>query len=850
MERRRTDTPMMRQYLALKRQAGDALLFFRLGDFYELFLDDAETAAPLLDLVLTTRDRDTPDPVPMCGIPAHACEGYLRRLLSLGFSVAIAEQVEDPRLARGLVRREIVETVSPGLVANPDRLESARANYLAAVLGGERGFGLACIDVSTGEFRATESADEEALRAELERLDPREVLARDADKRLVADRRLRPASDADFDPGAVQRRLESAPPGMTGEETDLASLAALALFGIVARLQPQALPQVRALRRWQAREHLLLDPATRRHLEITQNLRDGSRSGTLLERVDRTCTAMGRRRLEQWLGEPPIDPRRTRERQQRVGEWLEPDRRREALRSALRKVGDLERIQTRAALPSGGPRALAALRDALLASRKIGEIAPGVPDDPGPAALARQLADSLVEVPPAAPRGEPYTGVVRDGVDPEVDRIRAQADEGQRFLAAFEGEERERTGIASLKVRYHRALGYSIEVPRSRASDLPAEYRRRQSLASRERFTTDELERWESVVLRARELAAAAEARTVEALRQRVLEANEGVRALAFELGRLDAAQSLATVAREEGWTRPELDSSLRIEIEAGRHPVVERSVPDGFVANDVEIDPQEARLLLVTGPNMSGKSTFLRQVALIVLLAQAGSHVPAARARIGAADRIFTRVGASDSLATGESTFLVEMRETSTILREATDRSLVLLDEIGRGTSTFDGLSIAWAVAEYLHDTPGLRPRTLFATHYHELSDLARTRSHVRNFHFACEEREGELLFLRRMEPGAASRSYGIEVARRADLPPEVIRRAREVLQNLERGEFDSRGVPRAARAAPAQLTLFAAAGDPLRAELRALDPERMTPVEALVALERIRRRLDEEEA
>lgn len=840
---------MMRQYLALKRQAGDALLFFRLGDFYELFLDDAETAAPLLDLVLTTRDRNTPDPVPMCGIPAHACEGYLRRLLSLGFSVAIADQVEDPRLARGLVRREIVETVSPGLVANPDRLENPRANYLAALAEREERFGLACIDVSTGEFRATESGDEGCIVSELERLDPREVMVRDADKRLALGRRRRRVSDAEFEPGTARARTGRAPPGMSGEETDVASLAALALFATVARLQPEALEQVRPLRRWEADGSLRLDAATRRHLEIAQNMRDGGRSGTLLERVDRSCTAMGRRRLEQWLGEPPIDPRRIQARQRRVEEWLEPDSRRDSLRAALRKVGDLERILTRAALPSGGPRALASLRDALLACRSVAKLASSVPDEPRASALAQRLAESLVETPAAPPRGEPYTGVLRDGVDPEVDRIRRQADEGQRFLAALEEKERERTGIASLKVRYHRALGYSIEVPRSRASEVPAEYRRRQSLASRERFTTDDLQRWESLVLRAREQAAEAEARAIEALRRQVVEASGGVRSLALALATLDAAQALATVARDGGWVRPELDLSLRIEIEAGRHPVVERNVADGFVANDLSLDSEAARLLLITGPNMSGKSTFLRQVALIVLLAQAGSYVPAARARIGVVDRIFTRVGASDSLATGESTFMVEMREASTILREATDRSLVLLDEIGRGTSTFDGLSIAWAIAEYLHDTAGLRPRTLFATHYHELSDLARTRSHVRNFHFACEERAGELVFLRRMEPGAASRSYGIEVARRADLPPEVILRAREVLQNLERGEFDSRGVPRASRGAPTQLVLFSAGPDPLRAQLRALEPERMTPVEALVALERIRRSLDEEE-
>jgi DNA mismatch repair protein MutS len=439
---------------------------------------------------------------------------------------------------------------------------------------------------------------------------------------------------------------------------------------------------------------------------------------------------------------------------------------------------------------------------------------------------------------------------VRDGCDAEVDEIRRESDEGVRYLERLETHERERTGIGSLRVKYHRALGYSIEVSRAQAGRIPAHYERKQTMANAERFTTDELQRWEGVVLRSRERAADAEARVLGELVTRVSAETGRIRALASRIAELDTAQSLATAARERDWVRPEVDTSLRLEIEAGRHPVVERTAPDGFVANDVGLEPESAQVLILTGPNMSGKSTLLRQVALTVLLAQAGSFVPARAAHIGVADRIFTRVGASDSLATGESTFMVEMRETATILREATPRSLVILDEIGRGTSTFDGLSIAWAVAEHLHDAPGLRPRTLFATHYHELADLARTKSHVRNFHFACAERDGEVLFLRRLEPGAASRSYGIEVARRADLPPVVIRRAREVLRNLERGEFDERGQPRLASGAGAsgQLTLFEPAPDPVLEELRALDPDRMTPVEALVALARLRGHLEED--
>jgi DNA mismatch repair protein MutS len=490
------------------------------------------------------------------------------------------------------------------------------------------------------------------------------------------------------------------------------------------------------------------------------------------------------------------------------------------------------------------------LRDALAGAARVHEIQALSEDIPD---LFQHLERVLVENPILAPRGEPHTGYIRDGVDPELDRIRAEAEEGNAYLATLEVRERERTRIPTLKVKYNRVFGYAIEVTKRHLSRVPEEYRRKQTTVNAERYTTDELQRWEGAVLRARERAAAAESRVLADLRQEVARASERVRRVAQEIGQLDVAQSMASVARQQDYVRPELDTSLRIEIEAGRHPVVERFTPEGFIPNDLTLDPDDARFLILTGPNMAGKSTLLRQTALIVLLAQMGSYVPARRARIGLVDRIFTRVGAQDSLTTGESTFMAEMRETAVILRETSPRSLVLLDEIGRGTSTFDGLSIAWAVAEYLHDTPGLRARALFATHYHELADMARTKPFVRNFHFTCAKRGGEILFLRRMEPGAASRSYGIEVARRAGLPPEVIRRAREVLANLEGGEFDERGKPRLARevgaGAPSQLGLFESVqADPIRESLRDLELERMTPIEGMVELSRLKSLAEEE--
>jgi len=850
MARRPSETPMMQQYRALKARAGDAFLFFRMGDFYELFLDDAERAAPLLDLVLTTRDRDTPNPVPMCGLPFHAAEGYIRKLLRAGHAVAIAEQVEDPKQAKGLVRRDIVEIATPGLVANPGRLEGASANYIAAALEDAERFGLAYLDISTGEFQSTEVADRRLLEGELDRLAPREVVLRDTEKNLSLSTPVRRVPDGDFDPERVAERVGRLPEGIHRLDTGPAARAVAALWATVADLQPFALEQLQQVRQYAASERLLLDSTTRRHLELVANLHDGGTRGTLLELLDHTRTPMGRRHLVHWINEPLVNLDGIRARQARVEEWLEPDSRRAQLADALRRIGDLERGLTRCCLPASGARDLAGLRDSLAGVGRVHEVR----------ALSEELSDlrtaleqTLVETPPPAPRGEPHTGYIRDDVDRELDGIRAEAEEGNRYLATLERQERERTGIPTLKVKYNRVFGYAIEVTKRHLARVPKEYQRKQTTTNAERFTTDELQRWEGVVLAARERAAAAEARVLGKLREQISQARERVRRIAQEVAELDVAQSLASVARQQDYVRPELDTSLRIEIEGGRHPVVECFTTEGFIPNDVTLDSADARFLILTGPNMAGKSTLLRQTALIVLLAQMGAYVPARRARIGLVDRIFTRVGAQDSLTTGESTFMVEMRETASILREATPRSLVLLDEIGRGTSTFDGLSIAWAVVEYLHDTPGLRARALFATHYHELADLVRTKPFVRNFHFKCVERGAEILFLRRMEPGAASRSYGIEVARHAGLPPKVVRRAREVLANLEGGEFDEGGKPRLAReggsGTPSQLGLFEPGRvDPIRESLRALELEQMTPIEGMVELNRLKNLAEED--
>jgi DNA mismatch repair protein MutS len=862
------ETPLMRQYLAVKAQVPDALLFFRMGDFYELFLEDAEVAAPLLDIALTSRDKGKPDAVPMCGVPVHSVDGYVKKLVELGHRVAICEQVEDARAAGGrrLVRREVVEVLTPGLAGDAEGL--AEVALVALALAADEA-GLAALDASTGSFRATRVARADpalprALLDELERIAPRELLlAEEAEDAVLAAVRARlpalsivrtPAES--FEPGRAPARPDGFEPGAAGAD----QRAAAAVLAYLALRQPAALRQAPRLRRYDLSDTMIVDAATRRHLELFESAEDRSRRGTLIERIDTTLTALGARRLARWLAYPLCDAAAIRSRQECVAALAERDRVRARLRTALGEVRDLERRFSRCQRPGAEPRDLAALRSSLAALPGVaatlagaGELdRAGLADLPRPAPLpelVQLLHDALVDEPrplPRGSRGAGETGYVRAGFRPELDALRESARKGREWIAGLEQRERERTGIASLKARFHPVLGYGLEVTKSNLDRVPADYERRQTLANAERFTTPELREMEAGILGASERAASMERELFEAVRQEVLAQADAVRAAAEAVAELDALQSLAEVARRDGWVRPLLDDSETLEVAKSRHPVVEHMLQrsgGSFVPNDVQLDPAGARILLLTGPNMSGKSTYLRQVALLVLLAQIGSFVPAESARIGVVDRIFTRVGASDRLAQGESTFLVEMRETAEILAQASRRSLVILDEIGRGTSTFDGLSIAWAVAEYLHDTPGLRPRTLFATHYHELADLARTRAGVRNAHFEAREWKGEVVFLRRLVPGEVSRSYGIEVARLAGLPASVIARAREVLGELESERHAGE------RAHAAQLTLFEPRADAGEQEalaaLRGIDPLATTPLAALALLARLHERL-----
>jgi DNA mismatch repair protein MutS len=863
------ETPLMRQFLAVKAQVPDALLFFRMGDFYELFLEDAELAAPLLDIALTSRDKGKPDAVPMCGVPVHSVDGYVKKLVELGHRVAICEQVEEASRTGGrrLVRREVVEVLTPGLAGAAEGLAEVA---LAALARGQRALGLAALEASTGSFRATSVAAPDgalprALLDELERIAPRELLLAEgeADAVETAVRARLPALSVvrvppeTFEPARAPAR----PDGFDAAATGAEPRAAAAVLAYVALRQPAALRQAPRLRRYDLAATMIVDAATRRHLELFESAEDRSRRGTLIERIDTTVTALGARRLARWLAYPLCDVGAIRARQEQVAALAERDRARGRLRSALAEVRDLERRFHRCQRPGAEPRDLAALRASLAAlpavagalagDDELGLASPVALPDPAPLPeLVQLLADALVDEPrplPRGSRGAGETGYVRAGFRAELDALRESARKGREWIAGLEQRERERTGIASLKVRFHPVLGYGLEVTKANQARVPADYERRQTLASAERYTTPELREMEASILGASERAARMEREIFEAVRQEALSRAEAVRAAAEAVAELDALQSLAEVARRDGWVRPALDESETIEVRAARHPVVEEVLARSglaFVPNDVALGGEAARILLLTGPNMSGKSTYLRQVALLVMLAQIGSFVPAASARVGVVDRIFTRVGASDRLAHGESTFLVEMRETAEILAQASAASLVILDEIGRGTSTFDGLSIAWAVAEYLHDTPGLRPRTLFATHYHELADLAHTRAGVRNAHFEAREWKGEVVFLRRLVAGEASRSYGIEVARIAGLPGTVIARAREVLAELE----SERSAAEHARSA--QLTLFeppraSAAEQQALAALRALDPDATTPREAHALLSELSERL-----
>ncbi len=858
MPRLETDTPLMQQYRDIKARYADTILFFRMGDFYEMFGDDARLAARELGLTLTARNNGGAADVPLAGVPVKAATEYLRRLIALGHRVAICEQVEDPRLAKGLVRREVVETVTPGTVLADDWLERRRNNFLVAVDPRGAPAGLAALDLTTGEL-LLETAAPEDLAAALARYEAAEVV-------LPAGSALAPAAAArterdrwEFDPELAREELTrtfrvATLDGLGIEPGDQAALgAAGALLRYARELKPGGLPHVTRPRIVRSGDVLPLDEMTRRNLELVEPLRPGAAGATLLDGLDRTMTPMGARLLRRWLLAPLVQPAAINARLDAVEVLAGDARGRDRLREALDGVRDLERLAGRAALGRATPRELGALRDSLLRLPDVRAALDGL-EARGHAALLEEVADrfdllgdlgdelarALVDRPPAqAPDGD----AIRAGYDRELDELKDARDGGKQYIAGLQARERERTGIGSLKVGFNKVFGYYLEVTNPHRDRVPGDYERRQTLSGAERYVTSELKEYEAKVLGAEERIAAREAELVDGLRHRVADAIGRVQTTAGLAARVDVWCALADLAHHERYVRPEVNDGFTIALEGSRHPVVERMMArEAFMPNDVRLDAA-GRVILLTGPNMAGKSTLLRQVGLCVVLAQMGAFVPAAHALVGVVDRLFTRVGASDNLVRGQSTFMVEMSETSAILHGATARSLVLLDEIGRGTSTYDGVAIAWAVTEFLHN--GIGCKTIFATHYHELTQLTEELAHARNYNVAVREAGDEIVFLHRLEPGGADRSYGIHVGRLAGLPAPVVARAWQVLQLLEAGHQVAHQSPRRPPDA-AQLGLFAAAAPhPLLQELDRLDLDALSPLEALNRLAAWKKRL-----
>ena len=886
-------TPMLRQYQQIKAEHPDSILMYRLGDFYEMFYDDARSASEVLSLTLTSRGRGTRNEAPMCGVPYHAAEGYIAKLLKKGFRVAICDQVEDARAAKGIVKRAVTRVVSPGTITDPAQLRPREPNYIAAVHAvgdparGRAGDGIGCafLDLSTGDFRIAEHRGPDAgerLREQLAWFAPREIVHAegiDPSTHLPADAiedpegaLKSPAPSWAFAHDTAYRTLldclgTTSLDGFGCEESPAAIAAAGGLVHYLRETQKADLRHLTRIVLVQASDSMTLDPTTCRTLEITGNARDGGRDGTVLEILDQTRTAMGARLLRDFVLRPLMSVAAIEERLDAVALFVERPGERGRLREHLSRVHDLERLLARCSLGNANARDLVALRESLEVLPGLVELGVAFTTD----LLTRlitgldvlgdlhaRLASAIADDPPTTVR---EGGLFRDGYHAELDDLRSVRRDGHTHLAAIETRERSRTGIASLKVRYNKVFGYYIEVSNANKDRVPADYDRKQTLVGAERFITPELKEYETKVLTAQERIASLEHELFVALREEVTLAAPRLKRTAHTLATLDALASLAEVAAQNDYVRPRVEDSVRLIIRDGRHPVVERLLRDDrFVPNDCVMNADEEQILILTGPNMGGKSTYLRQVALIVLMAQAGSFVPASDATVGLVDRIFSRVGASDNLARGQSTFLVEMNETANIVNNTSRRSLILLDEVGRGTSTFDGLSIAWSVAEYLHDTPTVAARTLFATHYHELTELALLRPRFRNLTMSVREWNDTIVFLRRVLEGAADRSYGIQVARLAGLPERIIERAREILMNLEREELTRDGRPKLARheagegeknrgaaVSSGQLGLFAPAEHPVVEALRGAPMDRMTPLEALNFLAELKKKVNE---
>lgn len=864
-------TPLMKQYAQVKARYPDTILLFRMGDFFETFEEDAVTTSRVLGITLTRRGNGAAGEIPLAGFPHHALEAYLPKLLKAGHRVAVCEQLEDPRFAKGIVKRDVVEVVTPGVAFSDRVLDQKQNNFLAAVVlpsaiaSPVEPVGFAYADASTGEFRASQFPLQQ-LAEQIGSLQPAELVLQRRDRDTIGDllrsafRGLATAQDdwvfsEDYGRDVlIQHFKTQSLKGFGLEELPLAVRAAGAIMHYLKETQKGNLLHIRRLLPFDVSETMVLDPSTKRNLEISSSLA-GSTDGTLIGVLDHTLTPMGSRMLKRWLHAPLRSVDAIRGRLDAVEELAQSTSFRPAVRGILERIGDLERLNARVCTGRANPREVVALRKMLVDVAALRDVvsSPATPtliDIRGRLQPLPEVVDLIGtaiadDPPPSLAEG----GVIRPGFNADLDDLRRIASGGKSWIADLQRIERERTGISSLKVGFNNVFGYYIEVTHTHREKVPADYVRKQTLTNAERYITPELKEYEDKILHAEERMLALETDLFGALRIKIAGHAETIQANAAALAALDCFASLAEAAVRNNYTRPEVNDSTVLDIRQGRHPVIEQLLPPGeqYIPNDLRLDTSDSQVLIITGPNMSGKSSYLRQAGLIVLLAQIGSFVPAAAASIGIVDRIFTRVGASDNIASGESTFLVEMHEAAHIVNAATPRSLILLDEVGRGTSTFDGISIAWALTEYLHERVGAR--TLFATHYHELNELADLFQRIRNFKVDVREYGDRVVFLHTVTPGSADHSYGIQVAQMAGLPDEVTNRARIILRNLEGAELTphtqakGRKATGRVRIPEPQLTLFEMRDDPIRQTLQSLDLERMTPLEALQALAALKR-------
>ncbi len=863
-------TPMMQQYLSIKEQNRDAILFYRMGDFYEMFFEDALLASRILEITLTSRNRNEAEKVPMCGVPYRAAQGYIARLISNGHKVAICDQVEDPALAKGLVKREVVRVITPGMIVEDALLDEKANNFVLSVVHFKGALGIAMVDISTGVFRVAESSDTDASVDEIRRIAPSEAVLPESartDPLYGAVREALAASavtwlaEGAFEHHRARQRLTGqfhtiTLEGFGCESLEAAVCAAGGLLCYIQETQKQKIEHLSGIETYHLDQYLWVDDTSCQNLELLKNMRTGTRKGTLLGVIDRTKTAMGARLVRNWIRYPLLALEEIESRLDAVAEARGNAVGRREIREVLGEVRDLERLGTKITMGHCNARDLLALKSSLQQLPAIAGLLSEFQASLFQWEEALNELETLASLLEASIREDaPLTvqegGLIKQGYHESLDSLVRISRDGKGLLATLEASEREKTGINTIKVRYNKVFGYYIEVPKTHSQSVPAHYHRKQTLVNAERYITDELKHFEQQVLGAEEKRAALEYEIFSDIRKKIVALNPAIQRVAAFFARLDCLLGLADLAETNGYHRPEFNLEGRLVIESGRHPVVETMIAgERFVPNTLRMDDTDSQVLIITGPNMAGKSTVLRQVAISVILAQLGSFVPAAKADMPVIDRIFTRVGALDNLAAGQSTFMVEMQETAHILNHATPASLVIMDEIGRGTSTFDGMSIAWAVAEYLHDLSGCGVKTLFATHYHELTELAGKKRRVKNFNIAVKEWNDDIIFLRKLVEGGTNRSYGIQVARLAGIPEKVIKRSKTILTRIETANNGVRGLsPDGGNGAddakaPVQIEMFRPPEEILMDELRRLDTSQMTPLEALNTLDTLCRK------